>query len=284
MIGIIRTRIAVVIRRALFAFVLLTVGAFTTGTLQFLLSYYGTLWGKAMIFIVLGVHVELVFVPWLVYRCSVWSTWSGWLRAVFYGAAFFYGDMVSLNGGVFTWPVFMMNQFRSIGLLVLVWTTLPFAIFVGARLSAGDESQLHSNKFSIRSILAWTSATAFLLAVTPSDMRTRVVVSTTPICFVYVSATFLILWGWSQRWYVCLASLCIAIAFVGFGKELTEMMAIKSQPSFERWTKSFGLIVFVWVAFGAAKLTGVGLSFRSKKGTSTLNEENRISTIPSHTT
>ena len=251
---------------------------------------------------------SLVFVlaAWLAGRSPVWSTWSGRLRAASYLFAFTYGRMLFgatqdwLSGSrsvetpnIFRWPGAQLQDYARpsldlLTLLMLVWLLVPIFTLTRSRI-ADKESRLDvRSTFSIASILGWTTVAALILMwikfLTWKDVAPRTAYSYmtstqalieyfreyVPSMVITAAAIFLVMWGWSGRWWRPLVALTGAILLDSFGHTIlyailkwvtgdANQSSVFVGSALEHWSFVGGRNAIVWAAFGMARVTGVRL-------------------------
>jgi len=263
------------------------------------LGAFGTFaWGADSLGVVLGV--------WLAGRSHVWRTSSGWLRAADYLFAYTYGRMLfeavqdwlvqsgpsgRVATNAFRWPGTTLDDYARpaldlLTLLVLVWLLVPvFTITRGALADKKHDPNV-SGTFSIASILGWTTTAAAILVwirfltwkgvspetaysfMTPTQALTEYVVEYLPSMLIEVACVFLLVWGWSGKWWLPFVTLAGALLIDSFGhKALYAVLEWTRGSSFsgnvltgsalEHWSYIAGRNCMVWTAFGVARITGV---------------------------
>lgn len=252
--------------------------------------------------------MEMVLALWLAGRSNVWRTWSGWLRAAAYLLAFSYGRMLfsvtqywlaarqpagDVPVAAFRWPGADLQDYARpaidlLTLLMLVWILLP--VFTITRSALAEEKLPPQTRgtFSIASILGWTTAAALILVwirfltwkgvapetafsfQTPTEALQEFLVEFGPSLLIFAVAAFLVVWGWSGRWWFPLAALAGALVIDSFGhrglfaalKWITGNANngnVLAGPALEHWSFIAGRTCLLWTAFGLARLMGVRL-------------------------
>lgn len=249
---------------------------------------------------------SLVFVlaAWLAGRSPVWSTWSGRLRAASYLFAFTYGrmlfgatqDWISGPGNPevvhsFCWPGTQLQDYGRpsldlLTLLMLVWLLVPVFTLTRSRI-ADNASQVEvRSTFSIASILGWTTVAALILMwikfLTWKEIAPRTAYSYmtstqalieyfreyVPSLVISAAAIFLVMWGWSGRWWQPLVALAAAILLDSFGHRMLYAIlrfatgdangsSVFVGSELEHWSYVAGRNCVAWAAFGLALVTGV---------------------------
>lgn len=247
-----------------------------------------------------------VLAAWLAGRSPVWSTWSGRLRAASYLFAHTYGRMLFsatqnwLSGPrnpdsphSFHWPGAQLQDYARpsldlLTLLMLVWLLVPVFTLTRSRLTDRDRQFQVRGTFSIASILGWTTVAALIITwikfltwkgIAPQTAYSYMTSTQALLEYfreyvpslVIVSATiFLMLWGWSGRWWQPLVALAGALLLDSFGHKLLYTVlrwatgdanesSVLTGPPLEHWSYIAGQNTIVWVAFGMARVTGVSL-------------------------
>jgi hypothetical protein len=210
---------------------------------------------------------------WIVFRRNVWMTKSGMVRAVLYTGIFVFGNDPANSfqewvvDGTFTWRYSSAIPLLS-ALLKNVCLLIPIAILLNPTLSAVGETPLKRSKLGIWFILVWTLLVALAIATLPTKYRFHALVSL-PMVLIEVVALMIILWGWSQRWYISCAMLVLAVVIDSFGQQLaynalkpflSGSMSVFNKPS-DRWWIVIDRNLFTWTAFGVAKLLGIVIRF-----------------------
>jgi hypothetical protein len=242
---------------------------------------------------------------WLAGRSRVWRTWSGWVRAAIYLLAYTYGRMLFsavqdwLHQGTdsigryppFFWPGGAVQDYARpaldlLTLLMLVWLLAPvFTLTRGALTDERDDPQ-GRGAFSIASIFGWTTAAAMILVwirfltwngvapetaysgTTPAQALKDYIVEYLPSLLIVVACAWLLMWGWSGRWWLPCVTLAAALAIDSFGhKALFAVLRwaqgsafsgnVLSGSALEHWSYIAGRNWTAWAAFGVARLTGV---------------------------
>lgn len=285
-----KTLFFTVARRMAFTLGLLSVGASTAALCQNLISAYrvpGSAQLPAIAIFVWGANrLDFVLAAWLVFRVGLWTSWAGWLRVAMYLVAFAYGNMLfhpaqdrwTSHGSAFEWPGFEVADYRRSGihrLLELVWLMLPLVWISSRALTDAPCAPATKKPLSIFTILGWISLAAIVLAafrLVSSSSRSFAthnyflfLAQEVPLSLVYIAAGMAVLWGWSQKWYVALLSLPLALGINAVGTRMCIAVAesllvgtpgdIRRSPLY--WAYVSGSVFVVWLAFGIARLSGM---------------------------
>lgn len=273
------------------------------GTLSPALAAFGTFaWGADSIGLVLGIWLAGRSRVW-----RSWSGWLravAYLLAYTYGRMLFSavqdwlpqlttaGAPTNEPGYVwFRWPGAAPQDYARpsldlLTLLVLVWLLVPvFTITRGALADERLETKT-GGTFSIASIFGWTTAAAMILVwirfltwkgvsprtaysfLTPTQAITEYVVEYLPSLVIVAACTFLLMWGWSGKWWLAIVALFGTLLVCSIGhRALYAVLEWTRGSSFggnvlagsalEHWSYIAGQNCMVWAAFGVARLTGV---------------------------
>jgi hypothetical protein len=171
-----------------------------------------------------------------------------------------------LNGGT---PVTPVVGYAS-KLLTTVWLLIPVAILLHLTLSTAGEITYQRCKMGISFLLTWTSLAAFMFAIVSANQRSIFLLGL-PMWTMDAVAILLILWGWSQRWYLSIAVLGAAIVVDTFGHQLAfdalrpfhdeDGILILTYPVGDSLSYLSGQNLFIWIAFGVSKLLGIVITF-----------------------
>jgi hypothetical protein len=250
--------------------------------------------------------LAFVLAAWLAGRTPVWSTWSGRLRAASYLLAFTYGRMLFaatqdwISGSrsadspnIFRWPGAQLQDYARpsldlLTLLMLVWLLVPILTLTRSRIADKDTRLEVRSTFSIASILGWTTVAALILMwikfLTWKEIAPRTAYSYmtsaqalieyfreyVPSLVITAAAIFLVMWGWSGRWWQSLVALAAAILFDSFGHTIlyailkwatgdANQSSVFVGSELEHWSFIAGRNCIVWAAYGLAQATGVRL-------------------------
>jgi hypothetical protein len=193
----------------------------------------------------------------------------------------------------FKWPGVQLQDYARpsldlLTLLMLVWLLVPIFILTRSRLTDPDPRFQVRSTFSIASILGWTTVAAHVLMwikfLTWKDVAPRTAYSFmtstqalqeyfreyVPSLVISSAVIFLVMWGWSGRWWPPLAALAGALLLNSFGHNIlyaiikwttgdANQSSVFVGSALEHWSFVAGRNAIVWVAFGMARAAGVKL-------------------------
>lgn len=258
-------------------------------------------WGADSVGVVLGVWLAGRSRVW-----GAWSgrmRAATYLLAYTYGRMLFFavqewlvqdhsGRSDSQSGPIpFQWPGAGVQDYARpaldlLWLLMLVWIFVPvFTMTRGTLTDERDETRVRG-AFSIASIFGWTTAAAMILVwirfltwkgvapetaysyMTPTQALLEYVVEYLPSMLILVACVFLLVWGWSGKWWLPFVTFAAALLIDSFGhKALYAVLQwtrgssisgnVLTGSAIEHWSYIAGRTWAAWTAFGAARLAGV---------------------------
>jgi hypothetical protein len=183
----------------------------------------------------------------------------------------------------FRWPGAQWQEYARPSLDLL---TLLMLVFTRGRLTDQDHRPNVPNTFSLASILGWTTVAALILMwirlltwkgvaprtaysfMTPTQALMEYFQECFPGLLITSAAIVLVVWGWSGRWWLPVVAFAGALFLDSFGHRLLYAIIkwttgdenkgnVLAGPALAHGSFIAGRNAIVWIAFGAARFTGV---------------------------